>query len=142
MFEPNMNIEECFVLMAKFRAGRFWVARPDKYTTGEPASVRFDPDYIWENRKRLLGWWHTHPHWTAYPSSTDYQTMHAQVCSIGKPLLCVIEGTDGLRAWWFFDDESFAVEGSIWRRGNTYVGRMPKRTKNKVEKNTLVEDIR
>ncbi len=36
--------------------------------------------------------------------------MSAWVCSLGKPLVCCILGTDGLRAWWFLNDEDPPVE--------------------------------
>ena len=113
--------EECWVLMGR-RIGSIWHARYDRYTVGQPAAVRFDPDYIWDNRKRIIGWLHTHPSFSATPSSTDNSTMKACVCSLGKPLLCCIRGIDGLRAWWYWDDESPGVEGKIIKVGGKLMG--------------------
>lgn len=121
-----MRNEQCWVLMGKRRGSRFWMGKYDRYTEGQPASVVFDNDYVWENRDKIVGWIHTHPSWTANPSSIDNATMKAQVGAIGKPMVCVIQGTDGIRAWWYFDDESPAVEGKVTRMGKRLFGRVPK----------------
>lgn len=119
-----LNNEECWVLKGK--AGRwFWKGRYDRYTVGVPAQVAFDPDYVWDNRDKIVGWIHTHPQWTADPSGTDDATMKAQVCALGRPLLCCIDGTDGLRAYWYMDDESDPVEVRVWQYRRGVYGRSP-----------------
>ncbi len=120
--------EQCWVLKGngKRRGNRYWTGKYDRYTEGQPALVAFDPDYVWENRDSIVGWIHTHPQWTANPSSVDHATMTAQVGSLGRPLVCVIQGTDGIRAWWYFDDESPGVEGKIKRIGKRLFGKVPK----------------
>src|SRR4051812_9349078 len=100
--------EQCWVLMGRKRPW-YWYGKYDRYTVGQPARVAFDSEYVWENREHIVGWVHTHPHWTAHPSSTDDATMRAQVTAIGRPLVCCIIGTDTMRAWWYFDDESEPV---------------------------------
>lgn len=120
-----MRNEQCWVLKGKRRGNRFWNGKYDRYTEGQPATVAFDPDYVWENRDRIVGWIHTHPCWTATPSSLDHATMTAQVASLGRPMLCCILGTDGLRAWWYFDDESPGVEGKVTRIGKRLFGVVP-----------------
>ena len=62
---------------------------------GEPASVSFDVKKILKYRKRLLGFWHTHPNMLNYPSSVDVPTMYTWCNTVGKPLFCMIEGIDG-----------------------------------------------
>src|SRR5665213_570872 len=115
-----MKNEECWVLMGRRRRW-YWKAKYDRYTVGVPAQVAFDPDYVWENRDKVVGWCHSHPNWTADLSSTDNSTMKAMVCSLGKPLLCCITGTDGLRAHWYLDDESDPVEVRAHRcRGHIF----------------------
>jgi proteasome lid subunit RPN8/RPN11 len=74
---------------------------------------------------RLIGWIHTHPSFTADPSNTDDATMRAQVCSLGRPLLCCIEGTDGLRAHWYVDDESNPIEYKVARVRRKLFGLIP-----------------
>jgi len=120
-----MKNEQCWVLIGKRRGKRFWSGKYDRYTEGQPATVAFDPDYVWENRDRIVGWLHTHPQWIASPSCLDHATMTAQVASLGRPMLCCIQGTDGLRAWWYFDDESPGAEGSVKRIGKRLYGIVP-----------------
>jgi proteasome lid subunit RPN8/RPN11 len=116
--------EQCWVLLGHY--GRWaWSAKYDRYTVGQPARVAFDPDYVWANRHRLIGWIHTHPSFTADPSNTDDATMRAQVCSLGRPLLCCIEGTDGLRAHWYVDDESNPIEYKVARVRRKLFGLIP-----------------
>src|SRR5437016_1653763 len=112
--------EQCWVLMGKRRRW-YWYGKYDRYTVGVPSQVAFDPEYVWENRDRIVGFIHTHPSFTASPSVTDDDTMAALVCAIGRPLVCCIKGIDGLRAHWYFDDESDSVEGKVIRAGKLIV---------------------
>jgi proteasome lid subunit RPN8/RPN11 len=65
------------------------------YTMGSMSQVTGDFDKLWNKRKKLIGFWHTHPQWVASPSWTDFETMNAMTCTFGKSLLCLISGTDG-----------------------------------------------
>ena len=125
MFTQNTHDEELYVLMGK-RIGRFWCGRPVGYQLGLPSEVRFDPDFVWNNADKIVGWIHTHPVSPASPSKTDHATMTAWITSLGKPLLCSIKGSDGLRAWWFFHDNKKPVEGSIFQIGHVLCGFIPK----------------
>lgn len=128
-----MDNEECWVLKGKCHR-RWWIGEYDAYSTGLPASVVFDGDYVWENRKEIVGWLHTHPHWVASPSAIDDATMWAQILAIGKPLVCCIIGTDGLRAWWYFEDGVAAREVVVKNHngiltGLTLKGQLSKKTR-------------
>jgi proteasome lid subunit RPN8/RPN11 len=129
--KQNHN-EECFVLLGKRRSTGRWRACKTNYSVGEPCSVNFNPEWVIEREEShgdIIGWWHTHPNTIASPSMTDYATMHAWVCSFGKPMLCCIDGVDGLRAHWFFDDETEHVEGITKRYGSFFWGVVPEWTK-------------
>lgn len=106
MFEGDN--EKCVTLVGKSFGG-LWAAKAINLTEGLPVSVNFDYDYVLkreEQKHDVLGWLHSHPHFRADPSTIDDNTMHAWVCSFGKPLLCGIDGVDGLKFWLYFDDES------------------------------------
>jgi proteasome lid subunit RPN8/RPN11 len=75
--------------------------------------VHFDGDLVLrreERRHDVLGFFHTHPGMAAVPSGLDLRTMRAWCSCFGKPLLCVIAGTDGVRGYRFDDDTSDGVE--------------------------------
>jgi hypothetical protein len=102
------NCEQCWVLVGR-RQGRIWYARRVGRSRGEPAEVEFDGPAVLareERRRDVVGFLHTHPSSAAVPSRRDLATMRAWVSAFGKPLLCLIEGTDGLRGYRFDDDGS------------------------------------
>jgi len=103
------------------------------------SNVEFDHDYVFDNRAKVVGWVHTHPHFTSYPSNTDNNNTKAWVCSLGKPLVCCIKGVDGLRAHWYEDDESLAIEGQIWKVGKYLFGIIPKKNKKESVEESLDE---
>lgn len=91
------------------RRGRIWYARRTSRRAGEPAQVEFDASAVLEReeaRGDVIGFLHTHPNSPASPSRRDLKTMRAWVCAFGKPLLCLIDGTDGLAGYRFDDDAS------------------------------------
>jgi proteasome lid subunit RPN8/RPN11 len=138
-----MTIEECWILKTVYKGSSLWVSKYDRYTTGEPASVVFDYKYVYANEKNIIGWIHTHPHWPSFPSGTDHATMKAWNTALGRPLLCCIVGTDKTRAWWYFDDESDPVEGSIRRIGKYLYGNIPPKPQLLLEAraaSALIED--
>ena len=78
-------------------------------TVGGPASVEFDGPAVLAREERhgdVVGFLHTHPGSPAEPSPRDIATMQAWVSSFGKPLLCLIHGTNGLAGFLFGSDES------------------------------------
>jgi len=103
--------EECWPLVGQ-RRGRVWHARKLRRTVGEPARVEFDGLAVLareEQRHDVVGFLHTHPNFPAEPSQRDIDTMHAWVSALGKPLVCLIAGTDGLAGFLFADDDSRGV---------------------------------
>lgn len=110
--------------------GKLWWGRglDCSNTEGTPGSVAFDPQIVVDredNEGDFVGFWHTHPSFPAAPSSTDYQTMGAWTLSLGRPLLCLIEGTDGLKAHWFINDETRHKTGWVKKIGDLYIGIIP-----------------
>jgi len=100
--------EECWPLVGE-RRGRLWYARKLRRTVGRPAHVEFDGQAVLareEKRRDIVGFLHTHPGFPAEPSQRDIATMQAWVGSFGKPLLCLIQGTDGLAGYVFTADDS------------------------------------
>jgi hypothetical protein len=91
------------------RRGDIWLCRPLNHATGKPATVEFDGAAALareEAAQDVVGFLHTHPDCEAKPSQRDRDTMQAWTSALGKPLLCLIEGTDGLRGFCFPNDES------------------------------------
>lgn len=105
---PADVCEQCWVLVGQ-RRGRVWYTRRIGRCSGDPAEVEFDGPAVLareERRRDVVGFLHTHPSSAAVPSRRDLATMRAWVSAFGKPLLCLIEGTDGLAGYRFDDDES------------------------------------
>lgn len=107
-----MMNEQCWVLVGGID-GDLWWGEKAQLHEGSPASVAFDPNYAMKRDEQhgdVVGFIHTHPSFTAHYSMRDDRTMKAWVLSLGKPLVCCILGTDGLRAWWYLNDEDPPVE--------------------------------
>jgi proteasome lid subunit RPN8/RPN11 len=123
----NPDNEHCWILVGNSNDNLWWSKRL-KMTEGHPVSVEFDPQYVLkreEERQDIVGFYHTHPHMMASPSSRDHRTMGAWACCFGKPLVCCIAGADGLRAYWYIDDELAPIEGLVKKVGNFVVGVIP-----------------
>lgn len=106
------DIEHCWVLIGG-RSGPLWHGRLKKLSSGTPTRVAFDFRSIQDREEKhgdIIGFYHTHPTFSAIPSGIDHNTMKAWVCSFGKPLICAIRGTDGLRIYEYIDDESAPLE--------------------------------
>lgn len=106
MFGEN---EKCWLLLGK-RIGNWWhCAKLEGFEhEGVPTRVHFDGDFVLkkeEEDQSVVGWIHTHPTFIAYPSGTDDATMRAWAGCFGKPLLCGIKGTDGLKFYLYENDE-------------------------------------
>lgn len=103
--------EECWPLVGA-RRGRIWLARKLRRSVGQPHRVEFDgPEVLAREEARgdVVGFLHTHPQFEAAPSARDVATMQAWVGAFGKPLLCLIHGTDGLAGYVFVDPRSPGV---------------------------------
>jgi len=108
--------------------GRYWWGVGHWASEGSPCGVEFDPVKVMDRDEQygdIVGFYHTHPHMTANPSSIDYMTMGAWTVCFGKPLVCLIKGSNGLKAHWFIDDETEHVTGWVRRFGNIFIGRIP-----------------
>ncbi len=108
-------VERVWTLVGS-RRGWIWCARRMKARSGAPAQVEFDGPWALcreETRHDVVGFLHTHPGMLARPSCRDIRTMRAWCSAFGKPVLCLISGSDGLRAYRFDDHESAGVELKI-----------------------------
>jgi len=104
----DSSIEHCWILLGTSKED-LWHARMVKMTSGTPCSVAFDPHWVLRREEEfgdIIGFWHLHPGMSNHYSSIDDATMKAWVTCFGKPLVCCIQGTNGLAAWWFVDDEN------------------------------------
>lgn len=122
------NENEVYLALVGGRMGRFWWGKGQWPREGQPAQVSFDHKKVMEQEERhgnIVGFFHTHPKFKATPSSTDYATMDGWTTCFGKPLACCIEGTDGLKAHWFFDDETEHETYKVWRFGDYFIGVYP-----------------
>lgn len=124
-----MNVENCWILPGGTQ-GRLWWGYLRRHTTGSICEVAFDAAYVLkreEDRGDIIGFYHTHP-CGAFPSDRDDRTMKQWVFCFGKPLACVIQGTDDTRVWWYMDDENPPVLGKTVKVfGGLIVGIMPKK---------------
>jgi len=134
--ESAARDEECWVLVGE-RRGDTWQGRMLDRVVGQPEMVEFDGGQALAREEALgdvIGFMHTHPNSAATPSQRDVDTMQAWVSALGKPLLCVIQGTDGLRCYRFEDDASggeqmstvertddriVAIQGAMTSRGHS-----------------------
>lgn len=128
--ETKMKDNEVYHGLVGKIISRWWVARSfGDDAEGTPGSVEFNWQRIMDredSRGDIVGFYHTHPHFVGQPSSTDYATMKGWTLSFGRPLLCLIEGTDGLNANWFKDDETPHVKGYVKKIGKWYFGNVPR----------------
>ena len=109
--------------------GRLWWGHLSHRSEGHPGSVDFPYKWVMEreeNQHDVVGMYHTHPDFGASPSLRDDATMHQWVSSFGKPLLCLIEGKNGLKAYLYYDDESDPIPcDSIKKFGQLVVCVLP-----------------
>jgi hypothetical protein len=130
MSEKTKNDNEVYHGMIGKVFGRYWIARSlGDDAEGNPGQVGFNWKKIDERETShgdIVGFYHTHPHCAGQPSSTDYKTMGTWTVSFGRPLLCLIEGTDGLNANWFKDDETRHAVGKVRKFGKWYLGTVPR----------------
>jgi proteasome lid subunit RPN8/RPN11 len=125
-YHGDKQVEEFWCLVGlpvsrllNFRASTevscLWYGRMNMHAYGGPSKVYFEPADI--PLEYLVGFAHTHPGSSATPSQTDHDTMHAWVCSLGRPLVCAIRGREGWRAYVYTDDESKPVKSMVKRLG-------------------------
>ena len=105
-------MEQCWVLVGQ-RRGRVWYGRRVRPSRGKVASVRFDGLWVLqreEERRDVLGFFHTHPDGPPAPSTRDIRTMRAWCSAFGKPLWCLIASPEGIKGFCFDNDQSQGVE--------------------------------
>lgn len=115
--------EECWVILGTW-VDRFWFGRLVPLGSGTPSTVSFDLNTVMELEEKhnsVIGFMHTHPAFLAYPSSTDHRTMNCWSVSLGKPLVCVIRGTDATRAFIYYDYEQ-PIRSMIKYSGDVIAG--------------------
>jgi len=123
--QPEMIDNEVYMALLGGRIGRYWWGLGHWGTEGQPAKVDFDWKLIYEREKTygdVVGFWHTHPHFPATPSGVDYRAMAGWTVAFGRPLVCCIQGIDGLKAHWFEDDEHEHVTTEVQRVGDLFFG--------------------
>jgi proteasome lid subunit RPN8/RPN11 len=106
---------EVYMLLVGQATEYLWWGKGGKKAKGNKHSVAFNADQAIKRDEEfgdVIGFYHTHPNFLASPSIRDDLTMWAWVACLGKPLICVIKGVDGTRAWLYKDDESDAIECS------------------------------
>lgn len=121
--------EVCKILVGH-KINNVFIATGLDRTVGQPASVAFDYrkvyNYFTNPLFSFVGFYHTHPSFLNEPSSIDYRTMVSWVDSLGKPLLCAIEGINGLAGHWFFPDGlTHKTYNMIEWSNNLYIGDIP-----------------
>jgi hypothetical protein len=122
--------EQSWILTGGYHR-KLWWGYLSHESEGHPGSVDFP--YKWVNDREektgdVVGFMHTHPGFLASPSLRDDATMAQWFLSFGKPLICLIEGVNGLKGYLYYDDEQPPIPiRTIKRFGQLVVGIMPKK---------------
>lgn len=115
---------EVFYAVYGIQIGRFYIGKLYNLNRGTSTRVSFVDRLpkINETKDKLLGFYHTHPNFFASPSDQDYKAMNSCVISLGKDLLCAIDGIDGLIGWWYSKKHDAFYHTKIKRIGNFLIG--------------------
>jgi Prokaryotic homologs of the JAB domain len=121
----SLQCERCWILIGQ-EEGKLWWAKPRKESKGQPASVGFDAAYVLkreEEKGDVIGMLHTHPGFSSHYSDRDDRTARAWADALGKEILILIRGEDGLRGWWFPGmGDGDPVECEVLRVGYFFIG--------------------
>jgi len=121
--------EQCWILTGGYHKRLFW-AYASHRSEGHPGGVHFPYQWVMKREEKygnIIGFKHTHPGMNGSPSIVDDSTMKQWVFSFGKPLLCLIEGIDGLNAYLYYDDENEPIKVNVIKSfGQLIVGITPK----------------
>jgi hypothetical protein len=123
----NSCNEHCYVILGQ-KDGDLWWGHLHKMTSGDPASVAFDAEWVIAREEQygdVVGFIHSHPGMTNHFSTRDDKTMKAWTICLGKSLACCIVGNNGLTAWWYIDDERSPEKYQSHRIGKFIFGVTP-----------------
>ena len=104
--------EESWVITGG-RVGGLWVGWRRWPNSGEPHRVTVPVNLVLNRaqwKRDVIGFMHTHPNMSATPSQTDVETMRAWCFTLGRPLLCLIEGNEGLLGWVFCNEDCKGIQ--------------------------------
>lgn len=117
--------EVMFVLTGQWLTDSLWTARGHFPAEGGPANVSFDYKNVISRESRygdVIGFYHTHPgQIPSYVSSIDIETMDAWVDTLGKNLLCLIDGANGLKTFYWLGNNHFLM-GDSFKDGENFIG--------------------
>ena len=103
--EPkDPTLEQSWAILGKRNSATLVGTLVDQFV-GTPTQVEvFYEDLLAREEAKgdIAGFYHTHPTFKATPSDLDDKTMVSWVISLGKPLISVIQGTDGVFAQVYF----------------------------------------
>jgi len=118
--EPAAGREQCWILLGE-RRGALCLAKRVNLSVGSSTQVEFNAAWVIrreEDEGDIVGFLHTHPSGALEPSQRDVDTMRAWASCLGKPLLCLIAGSNAearaydrgsLQGYRFDDDASLAL---------------------------------
>jgi hypothetical protein len=118
-------MNEIFYAVHGYKFDNYWIGKKFFFNEGSLVRVGFDYNKVMELNKKipLLGVYHTHPNMKAYPSIIDDNTMNTWFNTMGKPLICLIKGSDGLKNWvWWNDELTDLYEGKVKKIGDLFFG--------------------
>ena len=115
--------EICYVVCGRWLSDDLWIGKGLWKQEGHPAHVGFGDLYnkIISRKDHVIGFYHTHPNMPAFTSRTDINTMDQWVDVLGKPLLCLIEGVDGLKTYYWLGEGAYQI-GNSYRYENVFAG--------------------
>jgi hypothetical protein len=118
--------EKFLCLTGQWHHDRLWSGRGRWPLEGQPFQVSFNSiyDHVVSREtiyRDVIGFYHTHPNMPATPSSTDYETMNQWSDVLGKDVLCLIHGSDGLKTYLWLGDSKYKT-GKTIKLGNRFMG--------------------
>lgn len=119
--------EQYYMLVGR-TLGKFWYGIATDHRSGTPVRVLFNYQRVYDQELAygdVIGFFHTHPNMISNMSDTDYATMCGWTNALGKRLMCVIEGKDGMSNHVFdYREENEHVDTfPVYRVGNIFFGR-------------------
>lgn len=126
-------MNEEYLAIFGFKIGDFFIGRGYFPQEGQPTQVFFDFNKVINKEKSsggLIGFYHTHPNMDNHYSFTDKVTMEGWVDMMGRPLVCLIEGQNGLAFYQCFNNKKNQFKMGnlngicpIYKFGNWFFGK-------------------